>query len=124
RNSEAVRARLASEASAQDHAARLNMQGVSALNHNQPDKALTYFEHAFKLDPQNAFSLNNMGFVAEAKGDQETADEFYPSAQHAEQAGAPVSVATHHEMVGEAVGQVATSNSQAAEANLQAEAEI
>ena len=124
RNSEAVRARLASEASAQDHAARLNMQGVSALNHNQPDKALTYFEHAFKLDPQNAFSLNNMGFVAEAKGDQETADEFYSAAQHAEQAGAPVSVATHHEMVGEAVGQVATSNSQAAEANLQAEAEI
>ncbi len=123
-NSQAVRSRLSSEASAEDHAARLNVQGVSALNHNQPDKALTYFEHAYKLDPQNAFSLNNMGFVAEARGDQETANEFYAAAQHAEQAGAPVSVATHHEMVGEAVGQVATTNSQATEANLQAEAEI
>src|SRR5437762_874656 len=62
-NSQSVRARLASEASAQDRAARFNVQGVSALNHNQPDRALTYFEQAFKLDPQNAFSLNNMGFV-------------------------------------------------------------
>ena len=123
-NSQSVRARLASEASAQDRAARLNVQGVSALNHNQPDKALTYFDQAYKLDPQNAFSLNNMGFVSEARGDQETANEFYSAAQHAEQAAAPVSVATHHEMVGEAVGQVATSNSQATDANLQAEAEI
>ncbi len=123
-NSQSVRARLASEASAQDRAARLNVQGVSALNHNQPDKALTYFDQAYKLDPQNAFSLNNMGFVSEARGDQETANEFYSAAQHAEAAGAPVSIATHHEMVGEAVGQVATSNSQATDANLQAEAEI
>src|SRR5947208_3032803 len=33
-NSQSVRARLASEASAQDRAARFNVQGVSALNHN------------------------------------------------------------------------------------------
>ena len=122
-NVQAVRARLASETTAQERAARLNVEGVSALNHNQQDKALTYFEQAFKLDPQNAFSLNNMGYLSEVRNDQETANEFYTRAKSAEQAEAPVSNASHHEMVGEAVASVADTNAQGTEANLQAEAE-
>jgi Flp pilus assembly protein TadD len=123
KNEQAVRARLESQQSNQDRAARLHVEGVSALNHNQNDKAYRYFQEAYKLDPQSAFSLNNMGFVSEALGDEETANEFYSSAQHGVEASAPVSVASHHEMVGEAVGQVADTNSQASEADLQAQAE-
>jgi tetratricopeptide (TPR) repeat protein len=123
RNSLAVRNRLASQQSAQDHAARLNVQGVSALNHNDPQKASNYFQQAYMLDSRNAFSLNNMGYVSEMQGDQETANEFYGLAQRGDQAGAPVRTASHHQMVGEAVGAVAVSNSQATDANLQAEAE-
>jgi len=123
KNEQAVRARLESQQSNQDRAARLNVEGVSALNHNQNEKAYQDFRDAYKLDPQSAFSLNNMGFVSEASGDEETANEFYSSAQHGEEASAPVSAASHHEMVGEAVGQVAGTNSQASEADLQAEAE-
>jgi len=123
RNEQAVRARLQSQQSNQDRAARLHVEGVSALNHNQDEKAYQNFREAYKLDPNSAFSLNNMGFVAEATGDKETANEFYSSAQRGEEAGAPVSVASHHEMVGVAVGQVAATNSQASEADLQAEAE-
>jgi Flp pilus assembly protein TadD len=123
KNEQAVRARLTSQQSNQDRAARLNVQGVSALNHNQDDKAYEDFRQAYKLDPQNSFSLNNMGFVSEAFGDEETANEFYSSAQRGDQAGVPVSVASHHEMVGAAVGEVAGSNSQATEAELQAQAE-
>ena len=123
-NEQAVRARLSSETSSQDRAARLNVQGVSALNHNQPEKALKDFQQAFKLDPQNAFSLNNMGYVSEAYGDEETANDFYSAAERANQAGAPVSLASHNAMIGEAVGQVAGTNSDATEANLQAEAEM
>jgi Flp pilus assembly protein TadD len=122
-NEEAVRARLQSERSNQDLSARLNAQGVSALNHNQPDKAYDDFRKAYKLDPQSAFSLNNMGYVSEAFGDEETANEFYSSAQRGDQAGEEVSLASHHEMVGEAVGQVAGSNAQASDADLQAQAE-
>src|SRR5438034_6029467 len=40
RNEQSVRERLASQQSNQDLAARLNVQGVSALNHNQPNRAL------------------------------------------------------------------------------------
>ena len=124
RNEQSVRQRLASEQSNQDRAARLNVEGVSALNHNDNDKALNFFRQAYKLDPQSAFSLNNMGYVSEAFGDQETADEFYNAARRGNQAGTPVSAASHHEMVGEAVGQVADSNAQGSEANLQTEAEL
>jgi Flp pilus assembly protein TadD len=123
RNEQSVRARLASQQSNQDQAARLNVQGVSALNHNNDAKAYQDFEKAYRLDPQNSFSLNNMGFVSEAHGDKETASEFYSSAQRGEDASAPVSIASHHAMVGEPVGQVAGSNSQASEADLQAQAE-
>src|SRR3954465_4108656 len=123
RNEQAVRARLQSQQSNQDRAARLHVEGVSALNHNQDEKAYQDFREAYRLDPNSAFSLNNMGFVSDAFGDKETANEFYSSAQRAEGAGAPVSVASHHEMVGVAVGQVAGTNSQASEADLQAEAE-
>jgi Flp pilus assembly protein TadD len=123
KNELAVRARLNSEKSDQDKAARLQVQGVSALNHNDPNKAYRDFQRAYKLDPQSAFSLNNMGFVADAQGDKETANEFYTAAQRGDQAGTPVKIASHHEMVGEAVGQVAGSNSQASEADLQAQAQ-
>jgi tetratricopeptide (TPR) repeat protein len=101
----------------------LNLEGVSALNHNQPDKAEQYFRQAYQLDPQNAFSLNNMGFLSELLGDQETAADFYTRARRGDQSGSAVSAASRHEMVGEAVSQVASSNTQAAEASLQALAE-
>lgn len=123
RNEEAVRQRLQSEGNQQAKAARLNLEGVSALNHNQQDKAEQYFREAYQLDPQNAFSLNNMGFVSEILGDQETAADFYDRARRGDQAGTAVSAASRHEMVGEAVGQVAASNTQAADASLQALAE-
>jgi len=123
RNEQAVRRRIESEGSQQARAARLNLEGVSALNHNHPQKAESYFRQAYQLDPQNAFSLNNMGFLAEVQGDEETAADFYSRARQGDQAGTAVSAASRHEMVGEAVGQVAGTNTQAAEATLQAAAE-
>jgi len=123
-NEQAIRARLAAEQTKQDQAARLHVQGVSALNHNEPDKAYDYFRRAYNLDPQSSFSLNNMGFVSEAFGDEETANEFYSAAQRGIDSGSAVSLASHHEMVGTAVGQVAESNSQSSEAELQAQAEM
>src|SRR5260370_14658580 len=69
-NMQAGRSRLTSEQSGQDHAARLNVQGVSALNHKQSEKALSYFRQALKLDPQKAFSLDNLGFLVDAHGER------------------------------------------------------
>lgn len=123
-NEESVRRLLATEKSDQEQAARLNVEGVSALNHNEPKRAIDYFQRAYKLDPQSAFSLNNMGYVSELYGDQETADDFYQQASRGDQAGTPVNIASRHEMVGDAAGQVASANAQGSEASLRAGAEI
>src|SRR5437762_12558050 len=45
-NAKAVRHRLETEESAEDKVARLNLQGVSALNHNDPKSARQYFREA------------------------------------------------------------------------------
>jgi Flp pilus assembly protein TadD len=118
-NARAVGNRLETEQSAQARAARMNLQGVFALNHNDPQKARDNFESAYKLDPYSPFSLNNMGYVSELNGDQETADEFYGDAKLAPGAKQRVTVANHPEMQGMPLGEVAANNSQNTEANLQ-----
>lgn len=122
-NAASVRTRLTAEQSAADKAARLNVEGVAALNHNQQDKALDFFKQAYKVDPNSAFSLNNMGYLEEVFHDPETANEFYTRAREAGDSGAPVRMASHHEMVGQAVGAVAETNTQATETTLEVLAE-
>ena len=119
-NAKAVRRRLETEQTTEDRVARLNLQGVSALNRNDSQAARSYFEQAYKLDPRNAFTLNNMGYVAEMDGDHETADQFYAAAREARDASARVTLANRHEMQGLPLGQVARSNDEGAQANLQA----
>jgi hypothetical protein len=86
---------------------RLNLQGVSAMNRNDHAAARKYFEQAYKLNSRDAFTLNNMGFLAEMDGDRETADFYYAKAADSERHNARVSVATRREVEGKAVGQVA-----------------
>ncbi len=118
-NVRTVQKRMETEQSPELKAARANLEGVFELNHNNPDKARNDFYQAYKLDPYSAFSLNNMGFVSEMNGDQETADEFYEAAKLAPGAHARVSAASHSEMQGMALTEVATDNAQDTEANLQ-----
>jgi Flp pilus assembly protein TadD len=122
-NAEAVRKRLANENSAEARAARLNLQGVYELNHNDPAKARIDFEQAFKLDPQNAFALNNRGYVAEMEGDQESANEYYSAAKQAEGAGQRAAATSHLEMKNMRLADVADNNDQITEANLAAKQE-
>jgi len=119
-NAKAVGKRIETEQGIQDKVARLNLQGVSALNRNDAQAARGFFEQAYKLDPRNAFTLNNMGYVAEMDGDHETADQFYASARAARDASARVTLANRHEMQGLPLGQVARSNDEGAQANLEA----
>lgn len=118
-NVRAVRKRMESEQSVEARVARLNLQGVFALNHNDPQEARNFFERAYKLDSYNAFAVNNMGYVSEMNGDQETADDFYLQARQSPGARQPVTVANHSEMQGMSLAEVAGDNSQNTEANLQ-----
>lgn len=118
KNAQAVRQRIETEESVEARVARLNLQGVSALNRNDVSAARDYFQQAYKLDPRNAFSLNNMGYVSEMNGDEETAQELYREAGEASGASDAVTLATDRHMQGMRLGEVASANSQDSEHDL------
>ena len=100
--------------------ARLNLRGVSALNHNDPTSAQKFFVEAYKLEPSNAFTLNNLGYVAEMNGDRESAQMYYEAAASAAEAGDRVTYATRREAEGRRVGALAMGNQEDVESALNA----
>ena len=103
--------------------ARLNLRGVSAINRNERNKARQFFELAYKLDPTDAFTLNNMGYLSEMDGDQETAKFYYEKALDARRAKARVEIATRKQAEGKEVATVADQSSAMVQTSMQAEVE-
>jgi Tfp pilus assembly protein PilF len=93
-NAKALRDYLAKEKDLPEQVAELNLRGVSAVNRNDLRTADAAFRKAYALDPNNAFTLNNIGYVSELEGDQETAQFFYDHARESTGANATVGVAT------------------------------
>ncbi len=112
RNAKAVRKVLDKGEDNETRIARLNLRGVSAINRNDRRLARQYFEQAYKLDPNNAFTLNNMGYIAEMDNDRETAQYFYAKAREANASGQKVALATRRDMEGQRMGAVAAVNDQ------------
>jgi Flp pilus assembly protein TadD len=112
-----LRARMQDE-STDLRVARLNLQGVSALNHNNRQQASDMFRQAYSLDPENAFSLNNLGYLAELQGDSETAQFFYDKAEKAQRADGRVGLATRRTAEGMRLGEVANGNQDKVESKI------
>ena len=106
------------------HLARLNLEGVSAMNRNDPADARKYFQQAYELNPGDAFTLNNMGFLAELDGDRETADYYYNRAREAKRKNATVTVATRADVEGRKVETVAADSDRAVDEKMKAEQEL
>ncbi len=88
-------------------ATMLTFRGVTAVNGNDWQAAKQDFLQAYALDPTSAFSLNNLGYVAERNGDIETADFYYRKARRAGDAQAPVGLASGPAAQGQALAAVA-----------------
>ncbi|MGH9548546.1 MAG: tetratricopeptide repeat protein, partial [Terriglobales bacterium] len=56
---------------------RLNREGVEAIRKNKLEKAKSLFYRAYLFDPDDPFTLNNMGYVSELEGRTEQARNFY-----------------------------------------------
>jgi tetratricopeptide (TPR) repeat protein len=87
--------------------ALLNLRGVSAANRNDWRAARDYFSQAYRLGPDNAFSLNNQGFMAERNGDLESAEDFYRQAREAGESNDRVGIATRPAAEGQKLSSVA-----------------
>lgn len=119
RNAKALRKLMAEQESPPVRVARLNLRGVSALNRNDPQTARQDFQKAYKLDANNAFTLNNLGYMAELDGDRETADFYYAKAQEAERANRRVDVATRAEAEGQLLQRVANGSDEAVQQRIE-----
>jgi Flp pilus assembly protein TadD len=102
----------------EQHAVMFAMRGVSATNANDLKSAREDFLHAYELDPNSAFSLNNRGFVAEMDGDLETAQFYYEKARKANDANARVGLATARSAEGKRLLTVAQDSDRQVDAEL------
>jgi len=101
-------------------AAMLNMRGVFAVNQNDWPTARQKFLSAYAIDPENAFSLNNRGYVAEKEGDLESAQFFYEKAKKAGDVNNRVGFATSRIAEGRTLFAVATDSDQKVDGALDA----
>lgn len=122
-NARKVRKLMVKEQTSGAKVARLNLEGVSAMNRNDRRTARDYFDQAYKLDPADAFTLNNMGFLAELDGDRETANFYYEKAAEAKRHKETVTVATRPEAEGKKVESIAQNSNQKVDQGMKADLE-
>jgi Flp pilus assembly protein TadD len=99
---------------------RLNLRGVVSLNHGDSADAQNFFLQAYHLNPGNAFTLNNIGYVEELQGDRESAQMYYDSARTAEDANQRVTYATRADAEGERLEVLANTSQEDVDATLKA----
>ena len=119
-NAAAISQRIAQGEGAEAATARLNLRGVAALNDNNPSAAREFFLQAYQRDSQNAFTLNNLGYVAELAGDRESAEMYYEAARSGRDANARVSYATRRDAEGRKIDTLADDNQTDVETTLRA----
>ncbi|MGA8540182.1 MAG: tetratricopeptide repeat protein [Terriglobales bacterium] len=103
--------------------AELNFRGVAAVNRNDLQTADHDFRSAYALDPNNAFALNNIGYLSEIEGDPETAQFFYDKARAVAGANSTVGLATRRSAEGRKLFQVASDSDSKVEAKVDKERE-
>ncbi|HTU49531.1 MAG TPA: tetratricopeptide repeat protein [Acidobacteriaceae bacterium] len=115
-----LRKRIHNEADTELEARMLALHGVFAVNQNDWPAAKKDFLQAYSLDPHSAFSLNNLGYVAEKNGDLETAQFYYSKARTADNANARVGLATEGSAEGEDLDTVASESHQKIDSEIDA----
>ena len=85
---------------------QLNRDGVAALKKHDISKAKRLFYKAYLIDPNDPFTLNNLGYVSELEGSRERAERYYDQAK-ANTSEAVIDRSTNQEAQGKTVASVA-----------------
>jgi len=115
-----LRKQIHNEGDTELQARMLTLHGVFAVNQNDWPAAKKDFLQAYSLDPHSAFSLNNLGYVAEKDGDMETAQFYYSKARTADNANARIGLATEGSVEGEDLNTVASASNQKVDSKIDA----
>jgi Flp pilus assembly protein TadD len=84
----------------------LNRDGVAALKKHDISKAKRLFYKAYLIDPNDPFTLNNLGYVAELEGNLDRAQRYYDQAQ-ANTSEAVIDRSTSEDAQGKPVAKIA-----------------
>jgi tetratricopeptide (TPR) repeat protein len=87
---------------------QLNRDGVAALKKHDIAKAKRLFYKAYLIDPNDPFTLNNLGYVSELEGSLDRAQRYYDQAR-ANTSEAVIDRSTADEVQGKTVASVAGS---------------
>jgi Flp pilus assembly protein TadD len=85
---------------------QLNRDGVAALKKHDISKAKRLFYKAYLIDPNDPFTLNNLGYVSELEGSLERAQRYYDQAK-ANTSEAVIDRSTNQEAQGKTVATIA-----------------
>src|SRR5512146_1700989 len=85
---------------------KLNRDGVEALRKHELDKARKLLYHAYLIDPNDPFTLNNLGYLSELEGDVDRATRYYDQAR-ANTSDAVVDMSTEPQLTGKVVAKIA-----------------
>jgi Flp pilus assembly protein TadD len=88
---------------------RINVDAMRLLSQGRAFEAATLLQHALKLDPQNPFTLNNLGAADETLGDYTDAAKYYDEAANSGNAAAVV-VTENRNWSGKPVTKMAAAN--------------
>ena len=119
-----LRKRLQTMSPGQIRATMLAVRGVAATNRNDWVAARQDFIEAYALDPQSAFSINNLGYVKERDGDFETAKSFYARARNADDAHAKIGLATQSSAQGQPLADIADNSHRGMDLELNSSTEV
>jgi Flp pilus assembly protein TadD len=122
-NANRLRSRLEKQDDVQVRLAELNLRGVSAINRNDFGLASQDFRSAYALDPNNAFALNNIGYLAEVEGDPETAQFFYEKSKAVAGPNTTVALASRRSAQGLKLAQVTSESDSKVETQVTQERE-
>jgi Flp pilus assembly protein TadD len=88
---------------------RINVYAIGLLQKDQAPEADLALQKALKLDPNNPFTLNNLGYAREKEGELEQAYDFYSKAanQHSD---TPIVVTVNKSWRGKGISQIAEGN--------------
>lgn len=85
---------------------KLNQAGVRDLQKHDYRRAKELFYRAYLIDPNDPFTLNNLGYIAELEGQADRAERYYDLSQ-AQGSDALVYKSTERSVIGKPVSEVA-----------------
>jgi Flp pilus assembly protein TadD len=91
---------------------RYNVEAISLLYKDRAAEADVILQKALKLDPKNAFTLNNLGFAREQEGEYDSALQFYTAAANLG-SNEYIQVAANKEWRGRPISEIAGRNARA-----------